>query len=78
MASDKDMRDHILSLAIRNLKEMGRDNVDRNTIFTNTLHARFFSEFLIANLSRGAQKDRVINGLLNEIGERYRGAHHSN
>jgi len=59
------MEDKILAAGVRNLKEYGYPDVNKENILTDPIYSAFFKSMLNDNLGKGV--DEVINGLLGDI-----------
>jgi hypothetical protein len=66
--TNEQIRQHLLSAGVRNLKEFGYPEVTTETILTDKVYYEFFKSMLNDNLGLGNQQiDEVINNLLTEI-----------
>lgn len=63
------MKETIIKLGIKNLKEFGYPDVTEKTILTDEIYSAFFQSMLESNLGVNDQSDKVINDILKEINE---------
>jgi hypothetical protein len=66
--TNEQIRQHLLSAGVKNLKEFGYTEATTETILTDEVYREFFKSMLNDNLGLSThQIDEVINNLLTEI-----------
>ena len=61
------IRQHLISAGVKNLKEFGYINVTSENIITDEVYSQFFKSMLEENIGQNEKVDEVINQLLQEI-----------
>lgn len=65
---DSEIREHLITAGIKNLKDYGYPNVNKNNIISELIYSSFFLAMLNDNLGKSTKKvDGVINELITEI-----------
>jgi len=65
--TNKQIREHLLTSGVKNLKEFGYPEVTTETILTDEVYKIFFKSMLEDNLGNGKQVDEVIDQILSEV-----------
>lgn len=63
----KQIRDHLISAGVKNLKEFGYPECTSVNILTDEVYVSFFVAMLVENKGHGTSIDKVINELLQEL-----------
>lgn len=61
------IRDAILFAGVKNLKEFGYPEVNKENILTDIVYSQFFKSMLNDNLGHDERTDAIINNLLAQI-----------
>jgi hypothetical protein len=64
-----EIRDKIISNAVKNLQEFGYQSCDKENILTDIVYGEFFASSLKENLGHSELVDSVINDLIKEVSE---------
>lgn len=62
------IKDKLIESGVKNIREFGYPDVDKNSIFTDEIYSRFFVDMLKDNLGKGY--DDEIKEILQSIEER--------